>query len=671
MNVLQFPLVRSTVFFVSGIVLAQAFKPQLNWILIAVLPFFLLLVISYFASKKPRSNPLFFEISSWPLSLLAGALTLACAIETRHPDHYLHQMPGEKLVARVVMITEEKLKTTAHFERYAVRLLQVGKRKTRGRALLNIPITKAVPIEIGSQIGAEGTLYKNKKPKNPNQFNYGDYLEKQQIYGQLYCRGKLKIYPGFKKSLANYAGRLRGRITTTLEKNHFGRNELAVLSALVLGQQQDISPDIVRDYQFAGAIHILSVSGLHVGLVLLFVTFLLRPFPNTRKFAFVKLLIVIASLWAFGLLAGLAPSVVRSVTMFSFVALGMFLRRSVNIYHTLFISILLILICRPSFLFDVGFQLSYLALFFIVWLQPLLKRSWQPKNKAVRYFWDILTVSFAAQLGTLPLSIYYFHQFPGLFFVTNLIVLPMLGVIMALGVLAMSMAALALAWMPLLKCLEWSVWLLNEFIGWVASFESFVLRDIPLNAPMMLSGYLALIALIGWALRPNFKKALLGMSALIAFQCVALFTFYQNQKRGEFIVFNSKGKSLIVQKNGNRAVVYHSTPKVNPAVQSYLVANFCVPEKKRPLSAFYYFKGKKIFLMDSTAACKGIGRPDVVLLTGSPKINLQRFLRDHQPGQVVADASNLKSYARRWKSTCRKEKIPFHDTSEKGFYRLN
>ena len=162
-------------------------------------------------------------------------------------------------------------------------------------------------------------------------------------------------------------------IIKNLENHHFKKEELSVVIALILGQQQDISKEVLRDYQYAGAVHILSVSGLHVGFILLFITTLLKPIPNSRKGTIVKLIITLVSLWAFGLLAGMAPSVVRSVTMFSFVAIGLFLRRSVNIYHSLLVSMLLILLFRPSFLFDVGFQLSYLALFFIVWLQPLFK----------------------------------------------------------------------------------------------------------------------------------------------------------------------------------------------------------------------------------------------------------------------------------------------------------
>ena len=151
--------------------------------------------------------------------------------------------------------------------------------------------------------------------------------------------------------------------------------------ALLLGQQQEISSEIIQDYQLSGAVHILSVSGLHVGLLMLFINFLLKPLRKNRFNSYLKLAIIITILWFFAFIAGLSPSVVRSVTMFTFVAIGMHLNRKTNIFHTLLVSILLILLFQPAFIVDVGFQLSYLALFFILWLQPLLASLWKPKRK--------------------------------------------------------------------------------------------------------------------------------------------------------------------------------------------------------------------------------------------------------------------------------------------------
>ncbi|MES2748006.1 MAG: ComEC/Rec2 family competence protein [Bacteroidota bacterium] len=673
MKVLQFPLVRITLFFVFGILVAQNIKPKLNWVIIALFLAFFSLIFSYFFFKQRQKKPFIFGILTLVISFLVGIFTLINSIQTNNPNHYLHQLKEPEKNCLATIIIKEKLKTSANFDRYVAQLLQLNSTKSYGKVVVNIKRNNtSQPIDFGTHLKVNGTLSKNKKPNNPNQFDYAHYLENQQIYGQLYTDySKVKTSAFANKSVSYYASKLRNKIIHNLEKNHFNKTELSVVIALLLGQQQDISQEVIRDYQYAGAIHILSVSGLHVGLILLFITFLLKPIPNTRRNSFIKLIVVVLSLWGFGILAGLTPSVVRSVTMFSFVAIGMFLRRSVNIYHTLLVSVLLILLFQPSFLFDIGFQLSYIALFFIVWLQPFLAAIWIPKNKIITYFWDIITVSFAAQIGTLPLSLYYFHQFPGLFFVTNLVVLPMLSFILGMGVVVMILASFDIVWIPLLKVLEGSILILNKIIHWVASFEGFIIKDISVNWLMMLTSYLLIFSLIIWWMQPNFKKLVFGLTVVILLQLITLQTTYSNKKQEEFIVFHRKKKTLITERNGTQVKVYTNEDalEISP-LKSYLVANFCIIQKKQSLSKLYYFNDTKILLMDSLALYEGIEKPDVLLLTNSPKVNLERLFKLWKPSQVVVDASNFKSYVKLWKVTCRKEKIPFHDTSEKGYYKL-
>lgn len=167
--------------------------------------------------------------------------------------------------------------------------------------------------------------------------------------------------------------------------------------------------------------------------------------------------------------------------MFSFLAIGNHLRRSGNIYHTLLVSTLLILLFEPYFLFDVGFQLSYLALFSILWLQPILSNIWTPTHKATVYIWNTLTVSFAAQIGAFPLCLYYFHQFPGLFYVTNIIIIPVLSFIMIVGIIVMMFAALVSPPVILVQIFKKSIYLLNQIIHFLATFESFVIHNISFN----------------------------------------------------------------------------------------------------------------------------------------------------------------------------------------------
>jgi len=677
-KVLQFPLVRITICFVFGILFAHYTHPKLQLLTPLLIIAIALITISYFLAKGNFRLRIYFGLAAYSVFFLLGSFTLLSAIETNNPIHYVHHLSEDEKTCAIQATIQEKLKSSYHSDRYIASVAVLNGKKSVGKILLNIKEnTASKTFDNGTRIQINAPIYRNKKPTNPNQFDYSKYLENKQIYAQVYTNyGDLQISPVYTKGLSYYASKLRNRIVRHLEKSSFSASELNVAAALLLGQQQDISKEVIQDYQNAGAVHILSVSGLHVGFVLLFMTFLLKPISNTRRNSFVKLCIVLLSLWSFGILAGLAPSVVRSVTMFSFVAIGLFLRRSVNIYHTLFVSVLLILLIQPFFLFDVGFQLSYLALFFIVWLQPVLSAVWKPKNRITCYFWDIVTVSFAAQIGTLPLSLYYFHQFPGLFFVTNIIVLPMLTLIMGIGLIVMILAAFNGSWAPLLKTLEGSIEVLNSIIHWIASFEDFIWKDIPFDLPLLISSYLLIFTIFIGVQKPSYRKLAGTLIAIVLLQLTALQSKISSENTSEFIIFNKRKNTVISQRNGQLVKLYSSDSilknyKKDQALQSYLVANFCRIQQKESLGNLYYFKQKKIAVIDSSAVWLATENPDILLLVNSPKINLKRLFDSCKPGEVVCDGSNFKSYVRLWKATCVEAKIPFHDTSEKGFYRIN
>ena len=677
MKVLQFPLARMTIGFLTGILVAYYFKPTPSFVFELLFIASCVFVIAYFFSKRNAANAIYFGLATYFLAFGIGASTQIIHTDSFQKSNYIHEKSIFDKPHLISVAIKEKLRSSAYNDRYIVLVNQIDGKKKSGRILLNVRKDSLNhSFEIGTHLQIKGSLYQNSPAKNPNQFDYGKYLENKQIYAQMYADASdIKMGSIMEKDVWYYTAKLRTKIIRNLEKTHFNKAELHVAIALILGQQQDISPEIIRDYQFAGAVHILSVSGLHIGFILLFVTFILKPFPNTRRGSFIKLIIILLSLSSFGFIAGLAPSVLRSVTMFSFVAIGMYLRRSTNIFHTLLVSMLLILLFEPSFLFDVGFQLSYVALFFILWLQPLLSQLWMPKTVISKYFWDILTVSFAAQIGAFPLSIYYFHQFPGLFFVTNLVIIPFLSIIMGLGVLVMVLAAFDTIPLFLVQFLEWSIFILNKIINSIASLEQFIIQDIPFNWQLLLSVYVLLIATIIWFKKPSFNRMVLAMLTLIVFQITYFQTHGTVQNQTELVIFNTKKSSLIAERNGENITVYANDSLLksvskNKTFASYSMGNFSSLKAKKKLQNLIYFNGKKILIVDSVAVYPKNSRPDIVVLTQSPKINFERFLQTTKPKMVVADGSNFRTIQKLWKATCLKQKIPFHATGEKGFYRL-
>ena len=678
MKVLHFPLARITIGFIVGLLFAFYLHPSISAVFIALITSVSTFVILYFLSKNRNQLSLYFGVGTYFLSFIIGISTQTTHTDYFQKSNYTHNKEIFEQPHLISLTIRERLKSSPFSDRYLAIVNHIGQKEQTGIIILNIQNDSLHHVlQVGNSMLIKGTLTKNKPPNNPNQFDYSKYLENKQIYAQLYADvDDIKIGSEIKKNIWYYSSKLRARIIRNLEKNNFNKTELNVAIALIMGQQQDISSDIIRDYQYAGAVHILSVSGLHIGFILIFVTFMLKPIPNTKRGSFIKLITILISLSMFGIIAGLAPSVVRSVTMFSFVAIGNHLRRSVNIYHTLLVSMLLILLFEPSFLFDVGFQLSYIALFFIIWLQPLLSSIWKPKYKVSKYIWDILTVSFAAQIGTLPLSIYYFHQFPGLFFVTNLIIIPLLSIIMILGVLVMLLAAFNMIPVFLSQLLEWSIYYLNKIINAIASLEQFIIQDIPLHFYLLLSGYLLLFALIIWFKKPSFNKLAFVLISFLILQFTYFKIQWKIQTEQELVVFNIKRNTLLAERNGENIAVYANdsilkTAQKNSLLKSYRIGNLSTLQQKKELRNFIFFNGKKIFVLDSSGIYPKNIKPDIIILTQSAKINADRLFQIMKPKLVIADASNFKNIQKLWKASCEKQKIPFHATGEKGFYKLN
>jgi competence protein ComEC len=676
MKILHFPLAKISLAFIIGIVSFQYYKPSPIWVFGSVLFCVFLLLVFHLLSRTKNNFKLIFGVLSLLTSLLLGVASSIIHKETYNSLHYINQIKDYENQHLIRLVINEKLKNTQKNTRYISTIRSVDKQQSFGKIILNIKKPNQIDsIKIGAELNVIGMLYKNKGSFNPNQFDYGKYLENQEIYAQVYANETQINIVGTQKTIWSQFSNFRTKIIENLALSNFKKEELNILIALLLGQQQDISPEILKDYQYAGAVHILSVSGLHVGFILMFITFLLKPMSNSKRNAILKLVIILVSLWTYGILAGLSASVVRSVTMFSFVAIGIHLKRTVNIFHTLVVSMLLILLWKPSFLFDVGFQLSYLALFFILWVQPLLSNIWQPKNRIIQYIWDIVTVSTAAQIGAMPLSIYYFHQFPGLFFITNIIVLPLLGVIMIIGLIAIIIACFGIVPFVIAKPLEFLIEFLNYIIHWVATFEDFIIKNISFNKEMLVASYLVIIFGVLWFKKNTFQRLFLTLLSIISLQCVFIYTKFKAENTDEFIVFNAKKHSIITERKKDLITVYSNDSILenidnNLAIQSYLIGNFCKIEEKKNIGNLFYFKNKKILIIDSSSVYLEKTKPDILIVINSPKINLLRVFESWKPEQVVIDGSNYKSYARLWEATCRKEKIPFHNINEKGCYKL-
>lgn len=677
MNIMSFPLFKWALGFIAGIVLAYQVPSSLTFSLGLALISLLIFCLAYFFTAKNILKSCFFDTASLWLSVVLGMNVLILHTESNHRFNYSRQLSVFEKPSWIEVVIQQKLKSNDYSDRYIGSIRTINGQVQTGSILVNVNKNKySEDVVVGTPLRFLSVLVKNPLSKNPYQFDYANYLKNKQIYAQVYLDPKeIKYQKIPEKTIWYYAANTRKIIIEHLQESGFDSKALPVAMALILGQQQDIDPTITKDYQYAGAVHILSVSGLHIGSIVFFIHFLLSPIPNTKRGRFLKLVVSLSLLLVFGVLAGLAASVVRSITMFSIIAIGQYLNRSTSIFHTLVVSMLLILLFQPYFLFDVGFQLSYAALFFIVWLQPMFQTIWSPNNKIIRFFLNIMTVSLAAQLGTFPLSVYYFHQFPGLFFITNLLVLPLIGVIMFLGVVVMLVAVFGTVPMIVYKPLEYGIVFMNAIIHKVASFEDFIFTNIPFNSYLLVASFVGIVAMVFWFKKNTFLSTIAVLFAVLIFQVCFFGIKTEYGGTQEWVVLNASKQTIICERIGNSITVFTSQKfcksiSTNSLVQSYATGSFSQISATKPLGNLVFFNGNRILLLDSTVVKIPKLPVDILVITQSPKLNFERVLLENRPKKVVADASNYKRLIQLWKRTCATKNIPFHATSEKGYFVL-
>ncbi len=635
--------------------------PLLSLVLIVVL-----LPILYVVGKKqPREGIPYFEIATALLVMSLGIFSVGLATYKTYPKFDIEEEHTWKLNVR------EVLKPNDFSHRYVVDVLAVDNEKAFGNLVLNLSKDPtSVSLRVDDELYVMDQAEAIRPPLNPHQFDYQTYLQKQGILHQIKSDDKSILFAeGATKSLVGRAFNFREHIIYKVKTHAFGKEELGVIEALLLGKRDDISESTYNDYKNAGAVHILAVSGLHVGILLLILQFICSPLERLPKGKTLKMLLVIFLLWSYAFIAGLSPSIVRAVTMFSFLAYAMHLNRPTNSFNIIALSILVILLVKPLFLFQVGFQMSYAAVIAIVWIYPKLQRFWFPDNFLIRKVWQLLSVSASAQLGVLPISLFYFHQFPALFFVSNLLVIPFLGLILGLGILVIVLATLNLLPSFLVSSFNSIIYVMNSVIGWVAKQEGFLIKNIPFDSVQLLLGYFIAFALVIFLSKTSKRKLLVLFGGLVLFQSWLIWKSFQVSSTEKLILTHRSRNTILLHQTGPNLVVYaNDTTNLGSIVNDFSVAERIQHIKLKPLQNSYNLGIKKLYVMDSLGLFPLEKEYDYVLLTQSPKVNLERLLASIQPKMILADGSNYPSYVKRWKQTCAEKAIPFHHTGEKGFY---
>jgi competence protein ComEC len=670
---LKFLPVHFSICLMIGIVIGYYFNISTSNIFILALVLIFFLIYFYYKSISSFNLPIYFAVFTAVLFVLIGLLDVSMGKPNNQKNHYSNIYTSND---EILLQIEQMLKSSTYYYKYRARIFRVDQKYTLGKVLINLDkVSKEDPLRTDDIIFTKNKIEKVNKALNPNEFDYREYLRKQGIYHHVRLKSDDFINLGSnQRTLKGITFLIRKKINSKLEKYNFSKDELAIINAILLGQRQDISKETFDNYKNAGAIHILAVSGLHIGIILLFLNFLLKPLENLKNGKKIKLFILVISLWMYAFLAGMSASVVRAVTMFTAIAIGLAINRPSSIQNSLVVSIFFLLLIKPFFLFDVGFQLSYTAVFSIIWIFPLFKKLWNPRVKFTRFFWQLLSVSFAAQFGILPLSLYYFHQFPGLFFISSLFIIPFLGIILGTGILIIILALVNLLPQFIADFYGNVIGFLNNFVAIISHQESFVFQNISFSFLLMISFYILIITTINWLYNKKTKTLLLALASIVFVQVTLLFEKTHAQNTKEFIIFHQVKNSIIGCRIGNKMVVYKNKDILSNQKKRVLIsykgkfANLQI-QKEDSIRNIFNINSKKLLVVDSLGVYKNLTfKPDMILLMQSPKINLQRLLDRFHPEIIVADGSNYKSHILQWEKTCKNFNVRFHNTAKYGAF---
>ncbi len=405
----------------------------------------------------------------------------------------------------------------------------------------------AKQLAIGDVIAFKAQLKKVMPPKNPDEFDFKKYLSYHFIEHQVFINAKnwKRLNPSPSFSWLHFATNCRNQLINSLQQKGLQGKELAVASALILGYKEEIDTPLKNAYASAGAMHVLAVSGLHVGVLFLIFSTLFSFLDRIKYGGILKGIVLLLILWSYALLTGLSPSVMRAATMFSFIVVAKMTNRNVTIYNTLAASAFCLLIYNPLLLMEVGFQLSYLAVLGIVIIQPWITNWFQFKLKIPQLIWEITAVSVAAQIATFPLGLMYFHQFPNYFMFSNLIVIPLAVLILYLGLSTLSFSFVPLLSSMLALGLKYSIQALNYVVHFIDQLPYSLSENIRFGMRDTCLIYLVIGSTIAFIASRKFKYLLLGSLCISSFLVNTLWTQSSHLHQQQLIIYNTPKHTAI------------------------------------------------------------------------------------------------------------------------------
>lgn len=557
---------------------------------------------------------------------------------------------------------------------------------TAGKVLLYFEKdVRAENLAVGDQLLVRNKIRRIRNSGNPGSFDFVRFMAIQNVYHDAFLRAGDWEQSGKKPDkyfVSTIASALRYS-HQAIEKYIPDKREAALAKALLTGDRTQLDRDLVQAYANAGVVHLMAISGLHLGLIYVFLLRFCHVVPGIKSNHWLRLVLVLGGIWFFACMTGMSPSVNRAAVMFSFLALGILKRKKISTLNFWSAAAFIMLCMNPLLLFNVGFQLSFLAVLGILVVQKPIYNWLYFENKMVDYLWQMISVTLAAQLFTLPLCLYYFHQFPVLFVLANLVAIPLASVGLWLGVILLLTASLPAVPAIVGGMVSFSFKLLNNYIQYVDSLGFSVWDGFSLNAVETLILSLFVVLLVHALLNRNktsFKAAVVCMLLMLGSHA---FWRMQRQQQRKIVVYSIPYQTAVDFIHGDRYThLSFANGRVDlPDIHLHTGRKFLgLTKEDRTMDRYAFgnneiFVNRKSFLHIKSADLLPPGHPkirvDVVIISGSPPIAIRDIQQVFEAGMYIFAPSNRRYLVESWKKECEDLLLRSHDIAEEGALVMN
>lgn len=691
----NYPILKVLLPYVIGIFVAywgQNLLPNGNILVFLIIILSILLIISILYRCLPYFFKQYVALPLWIVPFLIGSFFTyqkytfpyknANFENVKNSDFFsvfVTAPPQEKKKSVKILAELEKNDQGEYFRQSAILYLQKS--------------SEALALTVGDVLLINADFTSITPPMNPYSFDNQKYMRRKGIFLTAYVPTQNWMYLQHRtlKPLRCFAYRLQRFFSSLFVRNGLDGDEYAIVTAILLGNDETLEPELKTQYAAAGVSHILCVSGMHVGIIFMILNTLLHPLDYFPRLKFLKMLTLIMFIWLYAHITGLSPSVIRSATMFTFVILGQQLNCRTDIYHSLFASLFFLLLINPLLVFEIGFQMSYLAVFGIVLLQPKFAQLWEVKSRIGKYFWDLITVSCAAQIATAPLSIYYFGQFPNYFLLSNLAIISLSFMIVVSGVVVLAFSWCSWLASFLSMILSTEIKIMNGIISSINALPYSVVDMLSLQFYQVMLIYSIVICSYLFFVNKNKHLKYSVLSLIILFGLSLLYEKNRYNNFNNIVVYSAEKATAMHFVSGHTAYLLSDSLSINSATfYNFNVKNFERMQQIKSqiidvdtnellspnlfkLRDFIAFQNQKILILSGRQKLYPSNNKmkiNTLYVRKNARIPFSKLLAAIQFDQVVIDGSNSPFYEKSWCDSCLKYHIPYHSTRKSGYLCL-